>query len=350
MRRKTLIIITISAVLLIITFWFVYKKVGPVYQEIQAAKIPNYEIGEHLGAETCGDCHEEIYTQWSQNSAHAVATTNKPFLDFKDKFTGNFAFNAMMGEPMCYACHGSKEVNEGVNCETCHGTVIPEVSIEETHEKKYSPGRARMKSADFCASCHTMISPFSSDPILSLYFEWQKSEAAQEGVTCQGCHMQPRGNDEPYHGFDSASRNSAMYRDVLSLHDIELNFPRLNVTIQNHVLGHAIPAAGPSRILVLEMSLLDSDGIEVFSNVHTFGKYYHLMPLMGIMPNKLKENSQLQSGETRALSFTLPASTKGSISKAVFKLRFYDVSDDHQGDITTAHWISEPFLMEEVNL
>ncbi|MEE9170068.1 MAG: multiheme c-type cytochrome [bacterium] len=351
MKKKTLTIITIFAVLLIMASWFIYKIVGPVYQEMQAGKIPHYEIGEHLGAEKCGECHEEIYNQWSQNSAHAVATTNEPFLNFKDKFTGNFAFNAMMGESMCYACHGSKEINEGVNCETCHGTVIPDdVSIEETHERKYSPGRARLKSQEFCAGCHTMKSPFSGDPILSLYFEWQKSEAAKRGITCQGCHMQPRGSDELYHGFDSVSRNIDIYRDDLSLHDIELNFPRLILTIKNHVLGHAIPAVGPSRILVLEVSVLNSDGVEILSIVRTFGKYYELMPLMGIMPNKLIENSQLQSGETRSLSFSLPASTKGRISKALFTLRFYDVSDDHQGDITKAHWISEPFLTEEVNL
>ena len=350
MSKKTVNIISILAVLLIVAFWFMYNKVLPIYNEMQVGKIPHYEIGEHLGAEKCGECHEEIYNQWSQNSAHALATTNKPFLNFKDKFTGNFVFNAMMGESMCYACHGSKEVNEGVNCETCHGTVIPGVSIEETHDKKYGSGRARMKSPEFCAGCHTMNSPFSGDPILSLYLEWQESEAAQRGITCQGCHMQARGSDELYHGFDSVSRNTDIYSDDLSLHDIMLDFPRLSLTIKNHVSGHAIPAVGPSRILVLEISLMDSEGVEAYNILHTFGKYYELMPLMGIMPNKLIENSQLQSSEPRTLSFTLPSSTKDKISKALFTLRFYDVSDDHQGDITKAHWISEPFLKEEVNL
>lgn len=309
-----------------------------MYRSIQVMKKTRYEDGEHLGAEKCGECHEEIYNQWSQNSAHAVATTNKPFLDFKDKFTGNFMFNAMMGESMCYACHGSKEVNEGVNCETCHGTMIPDVSIEETHERKYSTDRTRMKTAEFCAGCH------------DIYFEWQKSEAAKRGITCQGCHMQPRGTDEAYHGFDSVSRIIDIYRDDVSLHDIELNFPRLSLAIENHVSGHAIPAGGPTRILVLEISLLDTDRVETFNIVHTFGKYYELMPLIGIMPNKLIENSQLQSSETRSLSFTLPSSTKGKISEAVFTLRFYDVSPDHQGDITKAHRVSEPFLKEEVKL
>jgi hypothetical protein len=71
------------------------------------------------------------------------------------------------------------------------------------------------------------------------------------------------------------------------------------------------------------------------------------MPLAGLMTNKLKENTQLQSDEVRPLEFKLPSSLEGKISKAVFLLRFYDVSDDHQGDIKKAHRISEPFFEEE---
>ena len=74
------------------------------------------------------------------------------------------------------------------------------------------------------------------------------------------------------------------------------------------------------------------------------------MPILGLFPMKLIENTQLQSGETRRLSYTLPLSLEGQIDKAVITLRFYDIYDWFQQDISKAHWVSEPFIEEEINL
>ena len=74
------------------------------------------------------------------------------------------------------------------------------------------------------------------------------------------------------------------------------------------------------------------------------------MPVVGLMPFTLIENTQLQSSEARPLSYDLPLVIKNQFDRAVLTLRFYDVSDEHQGDITKAHWISDPILVEEVEL
>ena len=58
-----------------------------MYDDVQDLKQPKYEVGEHKGAKFCGTCHQEIYAQWFKNSRHAVATTAKSFLEFKDQFT-----------------------------------------------------------------------------------------------------------------------------------------------------------------------------------------------------------------------------------------------------------------------
>ncbi|MFQ5864927.1 MAG: multiheme c-type cytochrome [bacterium] len=344
MGKKILILFAVLTTFVIVAFGFIYLR--PMYHFFQAAKKPRYEVGEHKGAQFCADCHQEIYDQWLQNSVHAEATTNTRFLDYKNKITSNFMLNAMMGEEFCYACHGSKEVNEGVNCETCHGTVIPNVSIEETHEKKFKPRRENLRKPDSCTKCHEM------EDGMTTYREWQKSEAAKQGITCQGCHMKPRESGVPYHGFDSVSRtrNVGIYRDDLKIKDININFPQFSLAIENRVMGHAIPASGPSRVLVLEISFLDLKGVETYKIVQTFAKYFELIPIVGIFPAKLIENTQLQSGEARQLSFTLPSSLAGQISKAVLTLRFYDVSDDHAGDLNKAHWISEPILEGEVGI
>ncbi len=341
MNKKRLIFFTLLTTFLLVASWFVYKELGPIYKDMQVGKIPRYEVGEQKGAQFCATCHQEIYDRWSQNSRHALATVSEGFLDFKDKFTDIFMYDAMMGDEMCYACHGSKEVNEGVNCETCHGTVLPNVSIVETHERKFTPGHEDLEKPDFCAKCHTMKSPLSGDYFISLYSEWQESEAAANGITCQGCHMEPRESELHYHGFDTVSRNVEIYRDDLIFKDIKLDFPQFRLAIENRVMGHAIPASGPSKVLALEISFLDVEGTEIYNIVETFAKKFELMPVTGLMPDKLIENTQLQSGEVRPLSFTLPASLEGQISQAVLTLRFYEVSDEHQGDITQAHWVSD---------
>jgi len=343
MSKRKQILIALPVLLIIVAAYGVTS--SEEYQGIQEMKKPRYETGKHVGAQVCAGCHKEIYEAWSKNSVHAEATTNERFIGFKDKFTDKLMLNVMMGEEMCYACHGSKEVNEGVNCETCHGPMDLKLGINETHSQKYTPRLEEMRKADFCSKCHEFA------PFMTPYSDWQKSEAAAEGVTCQGCHMKPREGDLPYHGFDSMSRSHSaeMYRGDLKITDIKLDNRELTLDIENQIKAHSLPAGGPNRLLVLEISFLDKEGNEIHRIVEAFAKYFDLMPGVGLMPDKLIENTQLQSSEKRPLSYTLPESIESQISKAVLTLRFYDVSDEHQGDLEMAHWISEPFLEEEVN-
>lgn len=320
-----------------------------MYEDMQAMKKPRYELGAHQGAKFCGSCHQEIYEQWSKHSRHAIATSAKSFHDFKDKFTGSFWLNAMMGQSMCYACHGSKEANEGVNCETCHGAAIPNVTIMETHEKKYKPGRQTLKKPEFCANCHEIKNPLSGDLIIAVYSEWKGSKAAAQDTTCQDCHMAPRTGKLSYHGFDTAVLNAGIYRDDLRLRDIKLEFPRLSLVIENGITAHSIPAGGPVRILSLEIALLDATYNVIHKMQRTFAKRFDLMPIAGVMPYRIIENTQLQSGEARTVDFLLPPSLKGKFAKARINLRLYEVSDEHQGNIEKAHWMSNPILEKEIS-
>jgi hypothetical protein len=321
-----------------------------MYEDMQAQKQARYEVGEHQGAKSCAECHPVIYDQWSKNSRHAVATTAESFLSFKDQFTSSFMLNTMMGEAMCYACHGSKDVNEGVNCETCHGLAPPDVPIMEVHENKFSPGRADITRSDFCATCHEMKNPMSGQYMMTLQREWENSQAAEDGVTCQGCHMAPRDGGQRYHGFDTAVRSTGIYADDLDVSDVTLEFPRLSMIVENRVIGHSIPAGGPTRTLALEISCKDEEGLEIHKTVKTFAKTFELMPIVGLMPYKLIENSQLRSAEKRRVTFTLPDTLAGKIQSLELVLRMYEVSDEYQGDIEKAHWAGQPILAEEVRL
>jgi hypothetical protein len=190
----------------------------------------------------------------------------------------------------------------------------------------------------------------AGDEIFTVFSEWEGSEAARNGLTCQECHMEQRDGSKSYHGFDALVRlNAELYRDDLLLKNITYDFPYLSLQIQNQINGHAVPPAGPSRFLVLEISFMDEEGVEVHSIVEKFGKVFKMMPIVGTFPNKLIENNQLQSGETRSLMYKLPARLKSKIDSAVFTMKFYDMADEYQGDLTKAHWVSEPVSIREVS-
>jgi hypothetical protein len=220
----------------------------------------------------------------------------------------------------------------------------------ETHEKKYKPGRQALKRSEFCANCHEFKNPLSGDFIFAVYRDWKESKAAAQGTTCQDCHMASKTGKLPYHGFDSAVLDAGIYRDDLHLRDVKLEFPRLSLVIENGISAHSVPAGGPARILGLEITLLDAQGSGLHRMQRTFAKRFDLMPIAGVMPYKLIENTQLRSGEARTVDFLLPPALKGKGTKVRIQLRLYEVSDEHQGNIAKAHWISEPILEKEVRL
>ncbi|NIM99508.1 MAG: hypothetical protein GTO24_15985 [candidate division Zixibacteria bacterium] len=153
MSKKTLIIILPMLAAFVIAAYYAVIFIG-MYLFYRAESKPRYEVGQYKGARFCADCHQEIYDQWFENSSHAEANNNPRFFSFKDKVTGNFVTNFIIGDANCHACMGPREVPEGVNCEICHGLVIPTASIEETHEKKFKPGLKDVKKPAFCATCH----------------------------------------------------------------------------------------------------------------------------------------------------------------------------------------------------
>lgn len=319
-----------------------------MYDDMQSMKQPRYEIAQQQGAVFCSSCHEKIYKQWLNNSRHAVATTAASFHHLKDTFTDNIVYDVFMGEAMCYACHGSKQVNEGVNCETCHGAMPENMTITEAHESKYRPGLAALKQPEFCAPCHDVKNPMSGEFLLATYDEWSASQAAQQGISCQNCHMAQHDEQKAYHGFDTLVRSESIYRDDLTISEIELNFPQLKMTLENRINGHSIPAGGPTRTLALEIICEDATGKEIYKTNELFTKKFSLMPIFGIMPYKLMKNTQLQNGEKRALQFSLPENLDGKVNKIILLLRMYEVSDEHQGDINKSHWASAPMLRKEI--
>jgi len=342
MARKVLLLLAISLLALVLmAAAFVFKESRS--EAVAFMNEPRYELGEHQGADLCATCHEEVYAEWRAFSRHAVSTSAESVLDVMDRLEEHTILNFILGgRNMCYACHGPEAPNEGINCETCHGVAPPGVPIMETHEKKYKPGRVRMQDAEFCATCHEIPG------FVTPYGDWQQSEAAVQGLTCQGCHMGATDSGHAYHGFDSFVMNERLYDGDLGLNDIRFDFPTLSLTIENHIKGHSVPAGGPTRILALELSFRDGDGNEVHRDMETFAKYHSLVPVLGFWPAKVIADTQLKSGEQRHLSFAVPPELEGMIATVQLVLRFYEVHDEHEGNLEKAYYVSRPILEEEV--
>lgn len=342
-RRGWLVLLGVAA--LVAAAALAAVAAAPMVAELQDIKTLRYEAGAHMGAAYCDECHVSQYEQWSTKSRHALATASHGFNVFKEKLENNFLLNLMMGEAACYSCHGPKTVDEGVSCETCHGPAIvggtPEETWEESHSKRYTPGMTAMREAAFCGGCHQITEMFTT------YSEWQASEAAKKGMTCQSCHMEPREEGGgAYHGFDTAYLDVGIYEGDLELTDVRLDFPQLFVTVVNRVEGHALPAVGPSTVMTLEIDFYDRQGNQVHTAIEEFAKYFSLMA--GLMPQKMLRNTQLQSGEARELQFTLPGELENRVGSALFTMRFYEISDEFQGALDKAHWVSSPILEFEV--
>lgn len=304
-----------------------------------------YEQGEHKGAEFCKKCHSETYEQWKNNSRHAVALSAGSVLDVMHRLKDHTILNYMLGgEDMCYACHGPKAANEGINCETCHGPALIEGNIMESHEKVFKPNMAALRKEDFCAKCHEI--PGWVTP----YGDWKQTALGEQGITCQKCHMKTEEGKRAYHGFDSFAINQSIYENDISLNNVHFDFPQLTMNIENHITAHGVPAGGPTRILSLEINYTDSQGNIIHEDGQTFAKFHRVMPILGFWPYEIIKDTQLKTAEKRALSFTLPKDLRDKIKTVQLILRFYEVADEYEGDIEKAYFISQPLLEKQLQL
>ena len=170
----------------------------------------------HPAATQCGSCHSEQFKEWS-GSFHAQSLTTEGFLrTFPEylEFRGKQAGDDPQAPMACFTCHAplltnadhevvrqvtgfvrTKETSrlEGfeVGCVACHldknrafSGPIGNPADNSFHASNFSPS---YKNASFCSTCH-MWQP-SSVPCSDVYSDWKKSKAAEQGKTCQSCHM-----------------------------------------------------------------------------------------------------------------------------------------------------------------
>ena len=204
---------------------------------------PAFDESLYPTASQCGECHKQIYDEWS-SSSHANASISPMFHKFEQKFQ-----NLTQGTvgTFCVRCHQqvgtqlgearqaplwerSQISREGVTCITCHrvkeqyGKVNGERRVEpgkiyepvygsgeksviddvladkETYSVKTSTeGRGndihkgmitndQITKSEFCVSCH-QVAVNLGIKLEIVWDQYRDSPARKAGVSCQDCHM-----------------------------------------------------------------------------------------------------------------------------------------------------------------
>jgi len=249
------------------------------------------DVEADLDPATCGVCHPQQLTDWSQ-SWHAIGMgpgVMGQIVDESDKFLGQ-----------CQSCHApnaeqyprldgednphydAELQTKGLTCAGCHVrewerlgpdghpamTEVEEGSNEEPLANPHGGATARPEfdQSIFCEHCHD-FRPGQlglEDKLLQeTYQEWRKTSFAEEGTTCQGCHM-PEGR-HLWKGIHDPEMVRAGFTATAKLNRDGTGFLEpleAQVTITNTGTGHRFPTyTTPTVAIVFEQ--LDANGTPI---------------------------------------------------------------------------------------
>jgi hypothetical protein len=245
--------------------------------------------GEFISAARCGDCHTDIYRSWS-SSLHASSWTNTTF---------QASLKEIEGSPdvaqSCMNCHSpvathskgapvQQIVSEGVTCDWCHSIKDVETNRKPMlisldigaakygpvpnaqsmgHQATYSQLHA---AAEVCSGCHEYENS-EGLKVLGTFSEWQTSDFAKAGMTCQRCHMpltilravDPRVKRDPVsfvnlHKMPGGHSPDQLFK-ALDTRITELTRRGARIHVQvlvyNKGAGHSVPTGMPTRQIIL---------------------------------------------------------------------------------------------------
>jgi hypothetical protein len=308
---------------------------GVLVDDLSMPLEPTLSASDFNSAADCENCHPEHHEQW-KTSGHAYAMVDPIFRGLTTVRQLHLEGTEDLFCTQCHSAIGSRGGDilpgyqfdalapmtlEGITCESCHkvseiarpynsGHVLDGKGpirgpIEDPEEStyhgpdglEYSP---IFDSSEFCAGCHDLIET-GGLPLERPYEEWITSPAAEEGTSCQSCHMPTTteplstefstertlhdhsfiGVDVPLlDGFLSEDDKTRIRAGVIELLDqattVSLQLPEevqagqqldLVVTVRNDIEGHNFPTGSTFlRQAWLEVVATDQEGTELFSS------------------------------------------------------------------------------------
>jgi hypothetical protein len=169
----------------------------------------------------CTACHVNEAAAFSL-SRHSSAGDSAVFVALRAR--------AGSGANFCDLCHRPDSGNgHGLSCLSCHaaignrerqnGRLVQELGapiqvgddtgLNAPHQVQSS---GFLRSADLCATCHDVNGPgaFHEQPFES----WESSAAAQQGLTCQACHLSPNAGRSDARPVGSVARGAPANRPL----------------------------------------------------------------------------------------------------------------------------------------
>lgn len=342
----------------VVTLFFLVTPLSAIAQEdIAPPKKDGFD-----SSEKCGKCHDQIFDRWKE-SMHSRATSDPIF---RASYMEAHYKSGGAAAKICLTCHAPTSkfthgfnldvslTSEGITCDFCHSIKsidrdkdYPfEVDLGNTkygpnktgsvkqHEVKYSP---LFSDAEFCAACHEYTP--GGVPVMTTYSEWKESVYADEGKTCQYCHMpeiegqianrvvSERGNKIFSHDLAGSHSIVQLKKSLaLKIAGVERKSDRMvvRVNVTNIGSGHRIPTGIPTRKLILycevrvpggkvykdkiiyEKAIFDKESYELTSDAEI---------MLGWGTSIAKDN-RIYPKETRAETFTfyVPGSKRADIS------------------------------------
>jgi len=325
-RRSLKKTVIISLAVFIVAF-FLWRFLRPlnifvVDERFERPMTVDTPRGLHsVSARECGQCHEEIYREWS-GSMHAHAWT-EPYFQVDYRYDGS--------QQICLNCHtplvnqqenlvlGFKDQekfkpvlepnpgfdpalrDEGVTCAVCHvrdGKIIgPFATGRAPHpveiDTEMSSG---MKP---CVRCHVASGErwdtFYAIPACGTVTEIERNGQRPD---CIGCHMpaavRPAATGMParkgrMHLFQGGHSPEWVKKALRVEYRKEAD--RYVITLTNTGAAHAFPTGTPDRHLTLELRLMDSAGKVLKEKVYTMKRHILWRPfIVDIKDTRLQYN------------------------------------------------------------
>lgn len=291
-----------------------------------------------VSASECGNCHQDIYSEWSE-SMHAKAWA-EPY------FQVDYAYDGF--QQICLNCHTPLENqqanlvrgfedgdkfkpilkpnpnydpdlrNEGVTCAVCHireGKIIGPFETDNAPHSVF-PDPEMTSGMKFCARCH-VVSGKKWDTFYRIPPCGTVIEIAKKGQEpdCIGCHMPEvirpmatgsKVREGKRHLF-KGGHHPEMVKKALKVEykketDREGNTIKYLFTLTNTGAAHYLPTGTPDRHLTLELRLLDKEGKMLKEKIFTMKRHILWRPFI----IELKD-SRLPYGEPKefVLEFTI---------------------------------------------
>jgi hypothetical protein len=327
--------IGIAVVVLAGLVYLYYTEVKPVVifglRSDYARAIPLQKVPEgltSLKAESCGQCHREIYEEW-KTSIHSRAYQDPFFQAYwtKDKHIW-----------VCLNCHAPlenqqptlvkaiprgrvekahQEANphfdaeyqkEGVTCAACHvrdGAILgPYDDSAAPHPTKFDPS---FRTTEICYRCHNVVSgpaQFYNVGPCGTYAEYEgKFFMKERGFICQSCHMpeidRPVAENGPIRrgrqhlwrgGHDPDMVKRAVGIQVTATPSVPKPGEDLNVTLTlvNAGAGHKIPTGDPDRYFTVEFEVVNRSGGRIAQQQDAMGRWIMWQPaIVELYDNRL---------------------------------------------------------------